>query len=167
MVADYQNVLYFKIIYRDEKTPHDTAKGMCNNRTGVSYDFKGKRILVVEDIEINRVIISELLTPLGIVIEEAENGKIAVDMFKSAPSGHYNLIFMDIQMPVMDGHEATRAIRALDKAFAVSTPIIAMSANAYSDDIERSIQSGMNGHIAKPIDFDDCVRKLKKFCAGK
>jgi CheY-like chemotaxis protein len=121
--------------------------------------FAGRRILLVEDVEINREIIIALLEPTEIAIDCAENGAQAVKMFRDAP-GKYALIFMDIQMPEMDGYEATRRIRAQNTAVAKNIPIIAMTANVFKEDIERCTEAGMNDHVGKPVDFHELVGKL-------
>lgn len=121
--------------------------------------FNGKIILLAEDIEINREIITSILEDTGIVFEYAENGKVAVEKFKNAPD-KYDLIFMDIQMPLMDGLEATRQIRQLSTAKAKQIPIIAMTANAFDEDVENCKKAGMNDHIGKPVDFDEVMAKL-------
>ncbi|MCL2812090.1 MAG: transporter substrate-binding domain-containing protein [Clostridia bacterium] len=117
-----------------------------------AVDLTGKRILLVEDIDINREIFCELFAETGITIDEAENGKIAVDQFGASPAGTYDLIFMDIRMPVMGGYEAAAKIRALDHPDAKNIPIFAITANAFKEDIEAALAAGMNGHISKPID---------------
>jgi signal transduction histidine kinase/CheY-like chemotaxis protein len=119
-----------------------------------TQDFTGKRILLVEDIEINRMILVELLADTQVEIEEAADGEKALAAFAEKPPGYYNLIFMDIQMPNMDGYEAAQAIRALDRTDAKTIPIIAMTANAYREDVEHAFQAGMNGHLAKPIEIE-------------
>ncbi|QQO09951.1 response regulator [Breznakiella homolactica] len=123
-------------------------------------DLKGRRILIVEDIEINRIILKELLAETGMAIEEAEDGVQALDKFNASPENYYNLIFMDIQMPNMDGYETARQIRASGRGDAASVPIIAMTANAYREDIEKAMASGMNGHLAKPVDIQAVLRLL-------
>ena len=122
--------------------------------------FAGQNVLLAEDVDINREIVLALLEPTCIKIDCAENGAEAVRKFMEAPD-KYNAIFMDIQMPQMDGYEATRHIRALDIPKAKTIPILAMSANVFSDDIEKCFESGMNGHIGKPLDFDEVFRQLK------
>lgn len=117
-------------------------------------DLSGVRILIVEDVEINRMILSELLVETNAAIEEAEDGERAVELFAQSESGYYDLIFMDIQMPGIDGYETTRAIRAMDRSDSRSVPIVAMTANAYREDVDRAIESGMNAHLSKPIDID-------------
>jgi PAS domain S-box-containing protein len=125
-----------------------------------TLDLSSKRILLAEDVEINRIILRELLADTGLSIEEATDGQYALDMFKVSPAGYYDLIFMDIQMPAMDGYEATRKIRSLDRPDAKTVPIIAMTANAYREDINKALGIGMNGHISKPIDLQVVLRTL-------
>ena len=137
--------------------------GQETERTGDSQpvgDFRGRRFLVVEDNELNREIAVGLLEATGAAIETAENGREAVDKFAASLPGYYDLILMDVQMPVMDGHEATRTIRALDRRDAGEIPILAMTANAFSEDVEKSLASGMNGHISKPIDLQEVFEKI-------
>ena len=125
-------------------------------------DFSGKRILLAEDNELNWEIADELLGNLGLQLEWAENGKICLEKFSSSPVGYYDAVLMDLRMPVMTGYEATQAIRALDRADA-SLPIIAMTADAFSEDIQRCLETGMNAHIAKPIDIREVSRILEKY----
>lgn len=116
-------------------------------------DFNGRRILLVEDNALNMEIALELIGSMGVAIDCAETGQQAVERFKSAPEGYYDLIFMDIQMPVMNGHDATRAIRALEREDARQVPIVAMSANVFAEDIQAAERAGMDGHLPKPIDL--------------
>jgi len=131
-----------------------------------AYDFSGSGMLIVEDIDINREIMSAILKETNISIDYAENGKIAVDMYKASPE-KYNLILMDVNMPVMDGYEATTHIRALDSACAKNVPIIAMTANVFAEDIEKCIAVGMNDHIGKPIEPENLFKKLAASIAGQ
>jgi len=128
-------------------------------QTDITGIFAGRRILLVEDVEINREIIMALLEPTQLQIDCAENGAQAVQMFSAAPN-KYNLIFMDIQMPEMDGYEATRRIRAQNIPAAQKIPIIAMTANVFREDIERCTEAGMNSHIGKPVDIAEVLAKL-------
>ena len=116
--------------------------------------IQGMHMLVVEDNELNMEIAEYLLEDAGAVVTKAWNGREAVDCFAASEEGSFDVILMDIMMPEMDGLEATRRIRALDRKDAHTIPIIAMSANAFDDDIARSIDAGMNNHIAKPLEFD-------------
>ena len=125
-------------------------------------EFQGHRILLVEDVDINREIVLTLLEPTQLQIDCAGDGEEAVRLFRSAPE-RYDVIFMDIQMPVMDGLEATRRIRALDFEKAKEIPIVAMTANVFREDVERCIQAGMNDHIGKPIDYEEVLAKLKQY----
>ncbi len=123
--------------------------------------LSGKRVLIVEDNELNIEIADAILSELGAETEMAENGKIAVDMFSASEADYYDLILMDIRMPVMDGLSATRAIRTLERPDARSVPIVAMSANAFDEDMKTSIESGMNGHLAKPIDIPKLIETFR------
>ena len=116
-------------------------------------DFSRMRLLLVEDVEINREIAEVILTDVGFTVEMAVNGKEAVELVQASQPGYYNVVLMDIQMPVMDGYEATKAIRALDNKALAKVPIIAMTANAFTEDVQRAHEAGMNAHIAKPIDI--------------
>lgn len=120
------------------------------------------RILVAEDNDVNWEIISMLLQMYGVESERAEDGQLAVDRIKQAKEGDYQLIFMDIQMPVMNGYEATKAIRALSNPQLANIPIIAMTANAFSEDIQAAKDAGMTSHIAKPIDVPKMMDTLEE-----
>lgn len=124
--------------------------------------FRGRRILLVEDNEINAMIMVEVLQEMGAEIEKAENGQIAVDMFADHPENYYDFILMDVQMPVMDGRTAARTIRAMERPDAKSILIFALSADAFVEDERLSIESGMNGHYAKPVDFQALQRNIGK-----
>ena len=116
-------------------------------------DYTGKHVLLVEDNELNMEILEEMIIGTGVEIEKAENGQQAVRMVEASADGYYDLIFMDIQMPVMDGYEAVRRIRNMDRSDVRHLPIYAVSANALASDVKNSMEAGMNGHIAKPVDF--------------
>ena len=120
----------------------------------------GRRILLAEDMEINAEIMMDTLELESIEADHAENGKIAVEMFHDKPVGTYSAILMDVRMPVMDGLEATMAIRAIDREEAKRIPIIALTANAFDEDVQRSMQSGMNAHLNKPVEIDHLIRIL-------
>jgi CheY-like chemotaxis protein len=146
--------------------------------------FAGRRILLAEDVEINREIVQTLLEPTKLEIDFAENGIEAVRMFKEDPL-KYDMIFMDIQMPVMDGYEATRCIRIIeaelrnigtgffegktrsyDRNLMTQIPIIAMTANVFREDVEKCLAAGMNSHIGKPLDIDEVIDKLRSNING-
>lgn len=127
-----------------------------------NVSFKGKRILLVEDNELNREIARALLEAKGFLIEEAEDGAVAVEKMKKVPSGYYDLILMDVQMPYMNGYDATKEIRKLDNEGLSSIPIIAMTADAFREDQKKAIEAGMNGHLAKPIDLEKLFKLLLK-----
>ena len=128
----------------------------------ISDNYKGKRILLAEDVDINREIVIMLLEPTELEIVCAENGATAVKLFSEAPE-KYDMIFMDLQMPEMDGFEATRRIRGLELPQAKTIPIVAMTANVFSDDIEHCLEAGMNGHIGKPLDLTVVLDVLRKY----
>ena len=125
-------------------------------------DLKGMHILIAEDNDINWEIISAILDMFGITSERAENGRICVEKMRSAPEGSYDLIFMDIQMPEMNGLDATRSIRALANPWAASIPIIAMTADAFSENVTECLNAGMNGHIAKPVDIKLVIKEIRR-----
>lgn len=130
-------------------------------------DFTGKRVLLAEDNEMNWEIANELLSLTGLKLDWAENGQICLEMFRKSPVGYYDAILMDVRMPVMSGLEAAREIRALDRADAPAIPIIAMTADTFTEDIRRCLDSGMNAHVAKPIDVRVVSRLLKKHIEKK
>jgi signal transduction histidine kinase/PAS domain-containing protein/ActR/RegA family two-component response regulator len=119
--------------------------------------LNGKRALLVDDVEINRIIAASMLESTGIEIDEAENGAVAVKIFKERPENTYDVIYMDVQMPEMNGYEAAIAIRAMDRQDAKTIPIIALTANAFKEDIDKALESGMNAHLAKPMDMDKTI----------
>ena len=142
-----------------ENSPKDTK----SEALYAEEKFENKRILLVEDNELNREIAKVMLVDKGIVVEDARNGKEAVDMFASSPQDYYDLIFMDVQMPIMNGYEATRAIRNLKREEAKSIPIVAMTANAFADDVDDALNAGMNEHFPKPIDPKSLDRLLHRY----
>jgi CheY-like chemotaxis protein len=123
-------------------------------------NLSGQNILIAEDIDINRMVLSEMLRDTNVNIDEAADGALAVEKFSASTEGHYSFVFMDLLMPNMDGHTAAREIRNLNRSDAKSVPIIAVSANAYAEDIEETLRSGMNKHLAKPIDFSELMQVL-------
>ena len=141
---------------RKEKTARNYLEKLSES------DYTGKRILLVDDNELNREIAGEILQMTGTKVETAENGKIAVEKVEASPKGSYDLIFMDIQMPVMNGYEATAAIRSLPGAKG-KLPIVAMTANAFAEDVQLAKNTGMNGHIAKPLDMNKLNDVLKNW----
>jgi signal transduction histidine kinase/DNA-binding response OmpR family regulator len=150
-IADVINeCLGAQVPQRSEAAPDETGA------------FRGRRLLLAEDVEINREIVLALLEPTLLEVDCAENGAEAVRMFGAAPD-RYDMIFMDVQMPEMDGYEATRQIRAMDVPAAKRIPIIAMTANVFREDVERCLAAGMDGHVGKPLDFDDVLAKLHTY----
>jgi len=135
-------------------------------RTEIAGKFAGYRLLLADDVEINREIVQALLEPSRLVIDCAENGEEAVRLFVNAPAG-YDMIFMDVQMPTMDGYEATEAIRALNIPEAKTIPIIAMTANVFREDVEKCLAAGMNGHIGKPLNLDEVMEILHAYLHDK
>lgn len=131
----------------------------------ILVNLTGNRMLLVEDMKINRTILKELLTDTNIEIEEAEDGLAAVEKFNNSPEYYYDIIFMDIQMPNMNGYDSTEKIRSLKKQRrdAETVPIIAMTANAYNEDIQRAFKVGMNGHLSKPVDISEVLKMLSKW----
>lgn len=125
-------------------------------------NFMGKKVLLAEDNDLNWEIANELLSDLGLELDWAENGQICVEKFSDSDVGYYDVVLMDLRMPVMTGLEAARAIRALERPDARTVPIIAMTADAFAEDVKRCLESGMNAHISKPVDIDEVVRLLKK-----
>jgi CheY-like chemotaxis protein len=128
-----------------------------------SFNFEGKRVLLVEDNVLNREIAQSVLDEMGFVVDMAEDGKLALDTVKAAKPGAYDLILMDVQMPVMDGLEAARQIRNLHHDYFKKVPIIAMTANAFEEDRKAALEAGMNEHVAKPIDVYKLKRVLRSF----
>ena len=153
----FKSTLYHALCqYMDVGTEHEQTLNQ-------NIDLSGRRILLAEDNELNWEVAKELLTDLGVELDWAEDGRICLDKFQKSSEGYYDIILMDIRMPHMTGYEATKAIRGLNHPNALSIPIIAMSADAFSDDIQRCLEFGMNAHIAKPIDIVEVSRLLKRF----
>ena len=147
----------------DAETAARNAKQLDKQQAQAEQpDFKGKRLLVVEDNKLNREITVTILEQTGIITEQAEDGSVAVKMVQEAAPGYYDLILMDIQMPIMDGYEATKQIRALPDKRLAQLPIIAVSANAFEEDKKASLAAGMDGHIAKPINVPDLFALMQK-----
>ena len=127
-----------------------------------TQEFIGKRVLLAEDNDLNWEIAEDILSEEGFEVERAEDGKICVDKFSQSEEGFYDAVLMDIRMPVMNGYEAAEAIRALDRSDK-GLPIIAMSADAFAEDIQHSLDSGMDEHIAKPIDIGRLMQLLREY----
>ena len=128
-----------------------------------SVTLEGRHVLIVEDMQMNAEIVGDLLDMEGVSSDWAENGKIAVDMFSQSPANTYDAILMDLRMPVMNGLDAARAIRALDRPDAKTVPILALTANAFEEDVQHSLEAGMNAHLAKPVDSVALAENLKRF----
>ena len=153
----FKSTLYHALRqYMDTQTENDQTLNS-------NIDLSGRRILLAEDNELNWEVASELLSDLGVELDWAEDGQICLDKFQKSSAGHYDAILMDIRMPHMTGYEATKAIRGINHPDALSIPIIAMSADAFSDDIQHCLECGMNAHIAKPIDVIELTRLLKRY----
>lgn len=144
-----------------------TGNGGAGQKEENENVFRGRRILMAEDNEINAIVAVEFLNEMGAEVDVAENGQIAVDKFASHPENYYDFILMDVQMPVMDGRKAARTIRALERPDAGSILIFALSADAFTEDERLSIESGMNGHYTKPVDFEALQRSVGGFLREK
>ncbi len=127
------------------------------------HDLTGKRVLLVEDNEFNREIAQEILETGKMFVETACDGREAVDLVEKNQPGHYDLVLMDIQMPIMNGYDATRAIRSLPDRQKAGVPIIAMTANAFAEDRRKALEAGMNEHLTKPVDIPKLFEVLSKF----
>ena len=125
-------------------------------------NLSGKRVLLAEDNEMNQMIAEAILTEAGLIVEIASDGSEAVEMVKAAPGGTYDIILMDIQMPVMDGYEAAKQIRALEDPQKAGIPIVAVTANAFEEDRKIALEAGMNGHLAKPYDIPAMMETLRR-----
>lgn len=123
----------------------------------------GKKVLLVEDNELNQEIAAYMLAEKGLAVTVAVNGKEAVELFEQSPPYTYDLIFMDVMMPLMNGYEATKAIRMLDRADAGTVPVIAMTANAFAEDVKEALDAGMNEHMAKPLETEVINRVLARW----
>ena len=143
-----------------------TSEEQEKNETEEMSSFEGYRVLLAEDVEINREIVLALLEPTKLTIDCVENGVHAVRQFTDNPE-YYDMIFMDVQMPEMDGYEATRQIRLLDRDEAKTVPIVAMTANVYKEDVEKCLAAGMNGHVGKPLDIEEVISTLNHYLSKK
>jgi CheY-like chemotaxis protein len=152
----------FHVTFDLEKAEEKEMDAAEKNEEAADPELKGKHILLAEDNELNWEVAKELLSDLELELDWAENGEICVAQFKKSPVGYYDAVIMDVRMPVMNGYEATRAIRELDREDS-DIPVIAMTADAFSEDIQKCLECGMNDHLAKPIDIQAVTRKLKKY----
>ena len=125
-------------------------------------DLKGRHILMAEDVIVNAKIMEQIILAKEAEIDHAENGRIVAEMFEKSPVGFYDAILMDVRMPEMDGLEATRTIRALNRPDAAIIPIIALTANAFDEDVQRSLQAGMNAHLSKPVEPERLYQTLEE-----
>ena len=156
-----------KILSRREQNADAAPDPNAEQDNPVSAGLAGRLVLVTEDMELNAEILMDLLEMEGIRSEHAENGQIAVEMFSEHPAGYYDAILMDVRMPVMDGLEATRAIRALNRPDAKTIPIIAMTANAFDEDVQKSLQAGMNAHLSKPVEPENLYETLGRMLQNR
>jgi CheY-like chemotaxis protein len=156
-----------KILSHREQNEEITPDPSAERDNPASKELAGSIVLVVEDMELNAEILMDLLDMEDIRSEHAENGQIAVEMFSEHPAGYYDAILMDVRMPVMDGLEATRAIRALNRPDAKRIPIIAMTANAFDEDVQQSLQAGMNAHLSKPVEPERLYETLDRAIQSK
>ena len=144
-------------------SPSDSAPAAEAPHEVQNTDLSGLRLLLVEDNELNREIANTLLEAKGAVITNAVNGAEAVELFRNSPPGTFDVILMDVMMPVMDGLTAAKTIRALDRADARTIPIFAMTANAFSEDVAKSLAAGMNEHLSKPLNMDVLLSTVRKY----
>ncbi|MBO7676303.1 MAG: amino acid permease, partial [Erysipelotrichaceae bacterium] len=150
LFADILNKEIYAILGKEGKKDEDVQ--VMTEETFFEDQLSGKRILIAEDVEQNAEILADLLDLEGMISEHAANGKLAMELFRDKPVNYFDAILMDVRMPIMDGLTATKEIRQLDKADATSIPIIAMTANVFDEDVERSLEAGMNAHLSKPIE---------------
>ncbi len=148
--------MYFRI--QTQQVTQDIDESFDNN-----IDFTKIRILLVEDNELNREIAKDILEEIGITVEDASDGSVAVDMVSMKPPKYYDMIFMDVQMPYMDGYMATKTIRNISNPEVANVPIIAMTANAFEEDKRKAYESGMNGHLAKPLNINELLKTICKY----
>ncbi len=158
--------LFKSTLYHRLRQYADNYDDSQEEESSTEIDLTGKRILLAEDIDLNWEVASAILSITGVELDRAVNGQECLDMFDKSEVGYYDAILMDIRMPVMDGYDATRAIKALEREDN-GVPIIAMTADAFSDDAQRCLECGMVAHIAKPIDVKECMRILNKYLGNK
>ena len=158
------NEVYVEPIFRTDFIGiiNEISAGGSESRLQIP-DFSGRRILLVEDHKVNAEIVTEYLNYTGIEVEVVNDGTEAVDRMSKVGDGYYDLILMDIRMPKMNGYDATRKIRAMRSSYTSNVPIIALSANAFVEDRRMSEEVGMNGHLAKPVKYDEIYNELKKW----
>ena len=154
----YRQTRLKSVLGDNDKKREDTAFESFQQQ-----DFSGNRVLLVEDVELNIEVATEILNIVGIQVEQAMNGQLAVNKVLEHEVGYFDLIFMDIQMPVMNGYEAAKQIRSADRDDLKKIPIVAMTADAFADDVRKSREAGMNDHIAKPIDVQKLMHILQKW----
>ena len=162
--SEFSVFLHLPVAEVQTEEPEAVAK---ENTTEDENAFRGRRILMAEDNEINAMIAVEILNQMGAEVDVVENGKDAVSYFESHPENYYDFILMDVQMPVMDGRKAARMIRGLDRPDAGTILIFALSADAFVEDERKSLESGMNGHYAKPVDYEALQRNIGVFLREK
>ena len=166
--SDFTIVLHLPETEKPMEVPTEKSDNHVQHVNDESTAFRGRRILLAEDNEVNAMIAEEILKEMGAEVEIAENGQKAVDYFKAHPENYYDLILMDIQMPVMNGRDAARTIRQIQgRSDAAQIPIFALSADAFVEDERLSIESGMNGHFAKPVDFQALQRSIGAFLESR
>ena len=141
---------------------HETSHRKRESQAQEALDLSGRRVLLAEDVQVNAEIMVMVLAMRGIETEVAVNGRIALEMFRDKGAGYYDAILMDMRMPEMDGLEATRRIRALDREGGRTIPIIALTANAFDEDVERSMMAGLNAHLSKPVEPAVLFETLEK-----
>lgn len=157
--------LDLELAQKDKKEQAAADKETCSRAKDKSF-LKGHRIMLVEDNELNREIAYELLSEQGLIVDAVENGREALELLRQQPENFYELIFMDIQMPVMNGYEAARSIRAGESTYWKKLPIIAMTANVFQEDERKAAECGMNGYVTKPVDMEIIYSVLEKWLPG-
>jgi CheY-like chemotaxis protein len=153
----------FSLWLRETENRAVAAAAKKDDHTG---KFAGRKILLVDDVDLNRKIVMAMLKNTGLEIDEAGNGLEAVEKFKETPENTYSLILMDVLMPQMGGYEATQVIRALSRADAGTVPVVALTAHAFTEDIDRALSAGMNAHLAKPVKREMLLDMLFQFLAS-
>ena len=151
---------FFTLLLLLYRTSVNTS-GIKEIKHGSDYEsLSGKHILICEDHPLNQEIVTALLEENGMIVEIADNGEMGIEKFKNSQTGYYDMILMDIRMPIMNGYVATKNIRRLERDDAATVPIIAMTADAFGDDIAKCLSAGMNGHISKPIDTEKMIEVM-------